>query len=177
MNFLNRLFDSERKLVSSWEVVHFPSPRVDLSRMCFGVLRFGAELAAASVLGRPDQFNRLDPHYFELVYGSSGFLVDFEKGKLACLSFLIGPDRFVPEKLDVKFCRPRISGLAGGELQLSPATTRKELEASFGKPESTDVDEDETILFYTLHGIRLEFELEPKEGKLKRWNLFPKASS
>jgi hypothetical protein len=64
--------------------------------------------------------------------------------------------------------------LADGRIvQLSKDSKRSNVEDIFGKPNNIDFDNDETILFYQIHNLTLEFEMQPNDGILTRMNLFP----
>jgi hypothetical protein len=110
MNFLQRL---QRRLNDP--TVHRGSfrpllPDFDVNEMRFGPLRFGAELNEAAFLGMPDRTGWGEKDYRVMLYAAEGFEIGFEKGKFVSLSFLMGPDRCLPEHPALRFCKPRLRG-------------------------------------------------------------------
>jgi len=141
--------------------------------MQFGRLRFGDALNAAAFLGRPDRFVWTQSEYCELLYASGGFQLDFDGGEFAYAAFFVGPDNSLPKHRALEFSKPRLRGCTPDGIRLSRDTDRELLERLLGLPTSVDTEVRETILFYTRKKIALEFEMDGKTGRLKRWNLYP----
>jgi len=174
MNILDRLFGRRPDPTAGWGTSQQPIPDFDLSQMRFGSLRFGDGIEAASFLGRPDRFAWTQADYCELLYARGGFQLDFDKGRFAYLAFFIGPDKFVPTHEGFEFSQPRLRGCAQDGARLSREMDQPALERLVNAPDSADSDAAETILYYTRQGITMEFEMDGKSGRLKRWNLYPK---
>ena len=169
MKLLDLLSGRRVDPTAAWPVRDYDVPAVDLSRMPFGALRFGASLQEALYFGRPESFSWSRKDYCELLYARGGFQLDFERGNLSYVAFFVGQDACLPDHPALSFTKPRIKG--GG--QLTQETRKDDLQKLFGSIESEDVDSEETILTFLRSGVTLEFELNA-EGYLKRWNLFPK---
>lgn len=150
----------------NWPRISMPAPNINLSRGTIGSMRFGDDLASASVFGRPNTFRWTQADYCELVYADAGFQIDFALGRLAYAAFFLGPDAHLPA--GATFSRPRIAS----SNCLSKDTSEKDIEAVFGTPKFRDCDEKEIILFYDEKWLTLEFECTPS-GKLKRLNVYP----
>jgi hypothetical protein len=133
---------------------------------------FGAAVEAARFLGRPSRVRWLPDGYLELLYAEAGLEVGFKAGRFENLVLMM--DRHVAEP-DIPFHFARINvRLANGHAcELSRESNRGVVEGCFGRAARVDVDVDETILFYTLGGIEMEFEMHPKTATLMRLNLFP----
>ena len=141
--------------------------------MRFGKIQFGDSFETAAFLGRPDHVSWIQKNYCALVYASGGFQIDYDNAKFVYLAFYIGLDDFVPKQKPMAFSKPKILGCEPGRLELSSDIDRLRLEGLFGTAKSVDVDDDETILYYSRQGITMEFELDANKGRLKRWNLYP----
>jgi hypothetical protein len=173
MRILNWLLGRRPDPTAGWPDFRPPAPDFDWARRRFGPLRFGDEIAVARLLGRPDVFRWAEKDYGELLYARGGFELDFEGGRFVSLAFFIGPDKYLPRHPDLRFCVPRLLGWDAEDIRLSQGTDTAELERRLGPPTAVDADdEDETILSYVRAGMVLEFELN-REGRLKRWNVFP----
>ena len=175
MSFFDRLLGIRKDPTLDWKPSSLPIPDFDLATMRFGALRFGDGFDAAAFLGRPDgfQWTQGQGDYCELLYAAGGFEIDYDRGRFAYLAFFIGPDDYLPKHQALEFSKPRLHGCTPDGIQLSQDTDQAMLERLFGKADSKDIDEDEGILFYTRHGISMEFELDGKTKRLKRWNLYP----
>lgn len=158
----------------NWGAFHKPIPDFDVSRMQFGSLRFGDGLQGASFLGRPDHFEVKEGEYCELLYARGGFQLDFDKNRFAYLGFFIGPDACLPKHPDMEFSAPRLRGNSLNRTHLTSQTDRATLERIFGSPDSVDADAQEAVLYYLRQRVTMEFELDGRTGRLKRWNLYPK---
>lgn len=143
--------------------------------MRFGDLRFGDEFQRAAFLGRPDNVTWTLASYCQLLYVSEGFQIDFDEEKFAYAAFFIGPDDYSPKHPALKFSKPTVLVGGRGAVSLSSETDRTSILSIFGEPESVDSEPEEEILYYTIQGITLEFELDIKRS-LKRWNLYPQKS-
>ncbi|PKN30460.1 MAG: hypothetical protein CVU64_03280 [Deltaproteobacteria bacterium HGW-Deltaproteobacteria-21] len=169
MGFVDRILGRRADPTEAWLVYEDEPPSVDLSKMAFGPLRFGAELQEAQFLGKPDSFKWSCKNYCELLYARRGFQIDFENGKLCYLAFFIGQDDCLPKHPALKLSKPQIRG----GVKLTQETCVDDLRKAIGPAESADADDEETILTYCRSGITLEFEVNTK-GLLKRWNLYPR---
>lgn len=158
-----------------WRPFTPPIPDFDLTEMRFGPLRLGDPIDSAASLGRPDDVQWSPGEPFELLYAAGGFQMDIDSGKLAYLAFFIAPDAHQPKHPALAFSTPRLRG--PGALRLSSDTTRSTIEQLLGPPDSADTDPDETILYYSRQKTTMEFEIDGKTGKLKRWNLYPKTAA
>lgn len=177
MSFLDKLLGRHPDPTTGWPPFVPPIPAFDVSKMQFGSLRFGDPLESAVFLGRADRFHWREQDKtdsFELVY-ACGFQVDFLERKFDYLAFLIGPDPYLPDCPNLQYSTPVVAGLGGEDVVFTQLTDRKMLEDLFGTPAYVDVRDDETILFYTPHGMTLEFEMDGKSGSLKRWNIYETA--
>lgn len=173
MSFIDSLLGSHGDPTADWKAPCLPIPDFDMEEMRFGELGFGDSIETAAFLGRPDRFNRRVRNHCELLYASGGFQIDFDEGGLSYLAFFIGPDGFLPKHGALRFSNPRLQGLSPGVARLSSGDDRASVERLFGKADSADVDEDETICFLLRRGIQMEFEFDGKSGRLKRWSLYP----
>ncbi|QIF03978.1 hypothetical protein [Roseimicrobium sp. ORNL1] len=174
MNFLQRLFRRQNDPTIHWGSFRPPLPDFDVGHMRFGPLSFGADLNEASFLGTPDRVGWGDSKkdYRVFLYAPQGFEIGFEDGKFCSLYFLMGPDGCLPEHDALKFSQPRLRGGSLDGLTLTSQANEAALREWFGEPESVDVDDEETILFYSRSGISMDFELDGPTGVLKRWNLY-----
>ena len=169
---LRRFLQQRRNPAVSWSPQKSPLPDFDVSKMCFGTLRFGDGFEAAAFLGKPDSLKWTEVDHCEMLYASEGFEINYHADKLAYLAFFIGPDDFLPKHHGLKFSKPPLRGVQPDGIRLSQETNREMLEKLFGSPDSEDADSDETILTYERQSVTMEFELSHK-GRLKRWNLHP----
>jgi ankyrin repeat protein len=156
----------------NWHTYDSPIPDFDVLRMQFGTLRFGDGLQGASFLGRPDRFVQKEADHFELLYARRGFQLEFEKNRFTYLAFFIGPDACLPQHVGMRFSSPRFRGDSLSRDRLTRETERATLERTFGTPDSVDADSEEIVLRYLRHGITMEFELDARTGRLKRWNIY-----
>ncbi len=170
---LQRLFGNRSDPTANWGPFHLPTPDFNIASMTFGALRFGEEFQAASFLGRPDHFQWTMPKYCELLYALGGFQLDFKDGKFAYAAFFLGPDRHLPKHRNLQFSKPCLRGFIPDGLHLSPDLVRSDIAKFFGQPKTVDEDADETILFYERQSVTMEFELDGKHERLKRWNVYP----
>ena len=174
MNFLERLLGRGKDPTLKWKPFSPPIPDFDLTDMRFGSLRFGDGYEAAAFLGRPNRCEWMQGCDCTLLYASGGFEIGFDKDRLISIAFFIGPDELLPKDTALEFAKPRLRGCTPDGVQLSPEVDQRFVEQLFGAAESIDADADETILFYTREGVGMDFELDGKNGRLKRWNLYLK---
>lgn len=174
MSFFDRLLGIRKDPTLSWKPFALPIPDFDLTEMRFGALRFGDGFDAAAFLGRPEGFQWTEGDYCELLYAAGGFQIGYDKSRFAYIAFFIGPDYYMPGHKALQFSKPRLYGCKPDGIRLSHETDRELIEQLFGVADSEDTDEEETILFYTRMGTTMEFEMDGKMGRLKRWNLYPK---
>lgn len=177
MSLFSRIFGRALDPAIDWSPFEPPIPDLDVSTMSFGPLKFGDRLEEASFLGRPERFVWKQGTDCELLYASGGFLMEFSEGKFGYLAFFIGPDEWLPKEEPVSFCSPHVCGAVPDGTQLSGDIEQAALEHLFGPADSRDVDPDEISLFYSRQKVTMEFELNGRTGKLKRWNLYPDSSS
>lgn len=152
----------------TWPPASADVPAIDWSELRFGPIAFGDPLECAAGLGRPDRFRWTQPGYCELLYARSGFQIDFDRGRFAYLAWFIGPDPANPQHDAMNFGTPTLDE----DFALTRDTHIEQVRARLGPATSEDVDDHETVLFYTGGGIVLEFEFDA-DGRLKRWNLYP----
>ena len=174
MSLLDRLLGRRPDPTLNWGAFSLPIPDYDLTEMRFGTLRFGDAFDAAAFLGRPNRFEWTQGDYCELLYASGGFQIDYDDSKFAYLAFFIGPDDCLPMHRPLEFSKPRLLGCTPDGIRLSRDTDRVLLDWLFGAADSTDTEPRETILCYTRQNVTMEFEMDGKTGRLKRWNLYPK---
>ena len=174
MSLFDQLLGRRPDPTKNWKDYHPPMPDLDLSKMRFGPLGFGEDFDAAAFLGRPDRFQWTLDNYCELLYASSGFQIDYDAGRFAYLAFFIAPDEHLAKHKDLRFSKPRVLGFSPEGNLITQDYTREMLQERFGPAESTDAEPEETILYYSRQGVTMEFELDGKNGRLKRWNLYPK---
>lgn len=170
MNLFPKLLPQrDQDPTANWSEAPLQVPDVCLETAAVGQLKFGDALAAARYLGKPDEWRRSEPDYLELVYARAGFQLDFEHERLAYVAFLIGPDAGPPVTAHRAVCTPQ---LRGGR-RFSAQTSREDLIATLGDPESIDAeDKDEVVLSFFAQGLVLEFELN-SAGRVQRWNVYP----
>ena len=150
----------------AWPAIAFPLPELDLSTGTLGTLKLVSTLEEAACFGKPDFFKWSDADSCELLYAQQGFQLEFEKSRLTYIAFFINKDEFLPRHPKLRFSEPLIKSFG----QLGPKTDSETLKTLFGKPDSEDIDTDETILLFKRQGIILEFELNENQ-LLKRLNL------
>ena len=153
---------------TAWPTTCVGTPQLRLDDPGVGPIRFGSALDGARVFGRPDRFHaHTDKQYCELTYFSAGFQIDFDRDRMAYISYFLGPDLYVPSK-KVLFCRPELSiGVTADRMW-----TMETIESYFGRPTAVDNGSGETVVFYTHKALTLEFELNG-ESRLKRLNAYP----
>lgn len=151
---------------AAWPRVEVETPALDLFRGAVGPLPFGAPLADAQVLGRPDRLRWTRRGYCELLYRGAGLQVDFDNGHLAYAAFFLAAEPTSPP--GARCCTARVAT----DLAFTGATTLADVEAALGEPRARDEDDRERILTYERRGLILEFEADARGG-LKRVNVFP----
>jgi len=174
MKFFERLLGKQSDPTIAWKAFALPIPDFDLIEMRFGALRFGDTLDAAAFLGRPDRCQWTQSKYCELLYAAGGFQIDYDESRFAYLAFFIGPDDNLPKHEALKFSSPRLRGCTPDDIRLSTDSNRELIEKLFGITDLEDSESKEVILFYSQKDIEMEFEMDGKTGRLKRWNLYPK---
>jgi hypothetical protein len=177
MAFLSSLLDklSGRRPdpTLNWPAGTTTTPQLNIAEKRVGELRFGDALDAAKQCGRPDRFSFLNPDYCELLYANAGFQIDFKEGKFCYVAYFIGPDgRHTPDHPELRFSRPRLLVDALHPIALSQQLEANAIERLLGEPKSRDTDAEETILFYNLAGLTLEFEFDGPTRRLKRFNAY-----
>lgn len=150
-----------------WPRLPVKTPDINSHGATVGQMRFGDNLASAQPFGRPDGFRWIRPNYCELVYGAAGFQIDFDSDRFAYAGFFIASDPCQPVISSLSFAEPRLDGIL-----LTGETSVKQVESTFGQPDSRDTDEEETVFFYTRGGLTVEFEFAPSV-LLKRLNVYP----
>jgi hypothetical protein len=177
MSFLNRLLG--KKTTPPDPTLDWPAYQ-DIERTViphegkFGDLKFGDSIDAARLFGKPARVRWIEDSYCSLNYQQAGFQLDFEHGSL--VYFALFANRPIDDsELNDDF-NPTIIHLQkadGKTAQLSKASKRSDIEILLGKPNSIDFENDETVLYYKLENLTLEFELLANDGVLMRMNLFP----
>ncbi|SRR6266849_981792 len=140
-----------------WPVVSGPAPDLNRITLQFDALRFGAPLASARFLGRPDAFHWLSRirNECELVYARKGLQLRFAKGGLDQIMFLIGT------------ARPT----APDGTPLTSEIDKDRIVALFGEPDPKGSD-DETLQVFHGQGVISDFDID-EGGHLIRWTLYP----
>jgi hypothetical protein len=136
-------------------------------------LKFGDPLEAAQVFGRPTKVHWIGGDYCVLTYADAGMEVHFQSGRFEYLALM--HDRHVAQPdIPFKFARAtvRLAGGVGGEL--SRNSTIDVIESHFGRADRVERETDESIYYYHLPGVDMEFEVHPTAATLMRWNLYPK---
>jgi len=137
-------------------------------------LQFGAPLETARFLGRPSRVRWLPDGYLEMLYAGAGLEIGFKAGKFE--NMVIMMDRHVAEPdVPFEFARVNVRLANGLTCALSRESNREIIDNYFGRAARMDVEVDETILFYDLPGVAMEFEMHPRTATLTRMNLFPSA--
>jgi hypothetical protein len=172
MSFLDRMMGRRPDPTEGWGPFQLPLPDFDPTEKCFGSLKFGDEISAASFLGRPTRVQWSKSDYIELLYAAGGFQVDFDHGRFAYLAFFIRPDERIASKGEIARAEPLLRNNGQNLVRFSESSTTDELKKLFGQPTTADNDEDESVLSFDRNGLTLEFELNTKQ-RLKRWNVFP----
>lgn len=137
-------------------------------------LKFGAPIEHAKAFGKPSRFRWVQNDYCELIYARQGFQIDFDGGRFQYLSFFM--DRHEAESDIAGGFELALVGiqLAGGRSgQICRESRREVIDGYFGSVARIDSDNDETILYYEVAGLTMEFEMHPKHGTLMRWNIYP----
>jgi hypothetical protein len=107
-----------------------------------------------------------------MLYAGAGLEIGFKAGRFE--NMVIMMDRHVAEPdVPFEFARVNVRLASGLTRELSRETNCEIIESYFGRAARMDVEVDETILYYDLPGIIMEFEIHPKTATLMRMNLFP----
>ena len=168
------MFKKLRKLLTKdtedpsvdWPILETATPDIDTAERRVGPLNLGDDVSKASIFGKPDLFDRVDSDTFNLIYARAGFQIEFQKDKLTFIAYFVADDPFGPDCSNLNYCAPKIDGTL-----LNESFRAEDIDAGFGSPESVDKDSDETILFYRLNSLPVEFELNVP-GQLKRVNIY-----
>ena len=94
MSFFARLFGSADP-TGAWPAANGQAPQVSFDRQALesigSRLAFGADLEAARVFGRPDEFKTAGKGVYTLTYTKWGVVLEFEESRFVQVSFLIEP--------------------------------------------------------------------------------------
>ncbi len=152
---------------SDWPIVPGAAPDLDGPTLQLTALPFGQPLESARVLGRPEALEwrsrmRKD---VDLLYASKGLRLEFERGLLTVLTYLIGArasghPAFAP-------ARP----LAPNGMRLGPDLDRGRIVSLFGEPDAKGSDETCLQVFHRC-GVISDFFLD-EQGRLTEWALYP----
>jgi hypothetical protein len=169
MNFLKRLFGIRPDLTAAWPMLPASTPVIDLRTMNFGPLRFGASLADAQALGRPDERKGSNDQNPELFYARSGFSIDYEEGRFVFITYAIGKEEYPLPHKDLAYARPEVILADGSRRTFTAESGAEELTAVFGAPGGAEVNEDESVLTWEQGEVTIEAELNER-AKLTRLN-------
>jgi hypothetical protein len=170
MNFLKRLFGISDP-TADWPAPAGTAPSFDLRTLAIGPLRFNSPFAEARVLGKPDAFKGNAEKSSTLFYGRAGHSLDYEEGRLVFVTYYAGP--YESPTLPGPLIQSPISiVLPDGTVHvLNQDSDAEALVAAFGKPESAEIDEDESILTWERADLTIEAELNER-SRLVLLNVF-----
>lgn len=146
---------------------------LDLCNGRLNQLSFGSIYEEAKIFGRPEEIERFSKSFFLFWYFQRGIMLEYAQQKLYYFSFLIGPDPYLFDDKKITFSAPLIESDRFRPFVVTNKTTKEQIYERFQAPEEEDEDEEETVWYYTMKQICLEFEFST-EGFLKRLNVYPK---
>jgi hypothetical protein len=171
MNFLKRLFGWHADPTRDWPQLAPGTPVLDLRNMKIGPLTLGSPFSEARALGKPDVYERNAGPNPELLYARSGCLLEYEEERLVFVTYFTGPDEFRKPHEALVFARPKVVLPDGTTRELHADTDVEALVAAFEKPESAEIDEEESVLTWEKGEVTIEAELNER-GRLRRLNVF-----
>jgi hypothetical protein len=177
LDYFKRLFGFKVDPTVEWSELPPATPTIDLRTMQVGPLSFWDPIAKGRELGRPDLCQRVAGKVDELVYARAGFLLEFYRGRFSYAAFMLSEDGFEEvgrEHEEMVYCRPKVILPNGEAVEFSPDLELEALVEWLGKPESADVDDEESVILWRRQGTSIEAELNAR-GRLKRFNLYPVA--
>ncbi len=162
------IFDFFRSDPSS----EWPEPRsrslvLDLRERSLDNIPLGAPASRLESIGRPT--NRLPFRDERFLYAELGIVVEISSDKLVDY---FGMPVVRREHDDIGPCRLEVLFPTGSRVQLSGDSEADRLLAELPKPESSEVDDEETVHRLLLEKDVLEIECSPKSGRLYRVNLY-----
>lgn len=149
---------------------HWPPARktrlsLDLSSASVNGTALGDHYTALMSLGQPDNPKPYIKKRFD--YLLLGFTVECDQDLIDYFGFVM-QDEF---EEGFSSCRMEVILKDRRKTEWTARTSAHDIEAVLGPPQKTDTDEDETVFFYDIDKLRLEFELT-LDGQLKRCNVF-----
>ncbi len=171
MSFLKRLFGQTPDPLADWPEPPTQAPVLDLRESSVGPLRFGSSSMEARSLGRPARIGGNLASSAELVYPGAGFSLAYEEGKLFFATYYLNPAEFDAHHAGLSSARAVIITADGGHHEVHSETNAEGFVAIFGKPDSAELDEDESILEWTHGELTIEAELTAA-GRAQRLNVF-----
>jgi hypothetical protein len=145
--------------------------KVDLDAMSLNGVSLGTPLLEAKALGRPDLVEKITEEHYQFFYFQSGFIADFENDILTYISISAGPDELAPKSKKMSHADPTVSAKDLQRQILNRDTVESQIRTWLGEPTDSDIDHEETILFYERNDTEIEFEFS-KDGKLKWFNFY-----
>jgi hypothetical protein len=172
ISIIRKWFKGSAKSPSKdWQRLGRHELQVDLDAMSLNGVMLGTSLLEAKALGRPDLVEKITEEHYQFFYFQSGFIADFEDDALTYISISIGPDELAPKSKKMLPAEPTVVAQSLRTQIFSPETSESEIRSWLGEPEDSDVDHEETILFYDRNNTEVEFEFS-KGGKLKWFNFY-----
>lgn len=162
MNFLKRLFGLQPNPTADWPAPAAAAPSFDLRTLAIGPLRFNSPFPEARVLGKPDAFKGTAEKSSTLFYGRAGHALDYEEGRLVFVTYYAGP--YESPGLPGPLTPSPVSIILpdGTTRVLNQDSGVEALVAVFGKPESAEIDDDESILTWERADLTIEAELNER---------------
>lgn len=157
----------DRNPCSDWPPVEITTPPLNTGAQQVGYIRMGAPIDMARPLGAPDSIQTLEGNAINLVYAKAGFQLEFSGDALSSVAYFVAEDQFQPDASSLRYSEPVIDSHT-----LTGSHGFSGIEELFGSPLSIDRDTDETILYYRMNDLTVEFELGTR-GMLKRVNVYP----
>ena len=156
-NFAKKLFARSKDPTKDWpeSTITALSP-IDVNNFKIGEFRFGDDVEKCRFLGKCSRYEPNGEHYFKLYYDRLGLQIEFEKGKFCFFDFIPGEQKMLQILPD---------------LRLIPETTVEDIKRTLGPPREEEIDEDEIVLYYSIAGNELEFELT-LDGRLEQFHMY-----
>lgn len=169
---LQKLFRAVTNSPSAdWPIYKRYELRVDLDAMSLNGIALGTKWEDAKALGRPNLTESISEKHYQLFYFQNGFIADFENDVLTYINIAIGDDELAPHSKKMIPTSPTVFGCDLQRTILTHNTSESQIRAWMGSPTDSDVDHEESILFYIRNQAEIEFEFS-KTGKLKWFNFY-----